>query len=67
MLTRLNSLSKLVPNLKRPNPIMSASLSTRDFFGKSGYASLKVKTKYTDNPKINPIFKNASTDGYVSF
>lgn len=46
--------------------MVSTPLSMRTISMKSGYLNLKVKTKYNNNPRINPIFKNAATDGYVT-
>lgn len=46
--------------------MVSTPFSMRTISMKSGYLNLKVKTKYNNNPRINPIFKNAATDGYVS-
>ena len=67
MLSKFTSLKNITLQFKRPYVGLMGAPSNYHFSSmKASYLNLKIKTKFTNNPRINPLFKSASTDGYVS-
>lgn len=67
MLSKFTSLKNITLQFKRPYVGLMGAPSNYHFSSmKASYLNLKIKTKFTNNPRINPLFKSASTDGYVT-